>query len=288
MALRHPGQNVLDGPQRVRLRAFCPGFLDHGPFARSRDEGDFGMSSKVMLSVIVPTYNESENIIKLIQEIQKALEGAQIGEYEILVMDDGSPDGTAQLVNELGQGRVRAVDRSGRKKSLADAAFEGFSIAKGEVLAMMDADLSHPPSLLPELMHTIHAGANLAIASRYVQGGGTGDWPRHRVVISRMSGWAARLVTPVRDSGSGYILFRREVIDGVSLNPIGFKVGLEIIVKGRHQDRIVEVPYVWWDRKQGTSKLGFSVTLCYFGHLLMLIAERCKQKMRLIRTRMNP
>jgi len=146
------------------------------------------------------------------------------------------------------------VRRAG-KLGLASAVVAGFAAAKGDVLLVMDADLSHPPDVAPRLADAIGSGADLAVGSRYVAGGGTKDWPFRRRVVSRIACLMGNALVPVRDSTSGFFAIRRSVIDGVTLNPIGFKIGFEVMARGRYK-KAVEVPYVFRDRELGKSKFG--------------------------------
>lgn len=173
-----------------------------------------------------------------------------------MVVDDGSPDGTADIAAGLNKKDhpVRVVRRSG-KLGLASAVVAGFGAAKGDVLLVMDADLSHPPAVAPQLVDAIANGADLAVGSRYVKGGGAKDWPLRRRVVSRVACLMGNVLVPVRDSTSGFFAMRRSVIEGVKLNPIGFKIGFEVMARGRYK-KAVEVPYVFRDRELGKSKFG--------------------------------
>lgn len=224
-----------------------------------------------MLSVIIPTYNERKNVVSLTMEVQNALSSGGITDYEILFMDDDSPDGTAAVITALKDPRVRVVNRRGRPRGLAYAVIDGFREGRGEIFAVMDADLSHPPKVLPALVRAVMDGAEIAVGSRYVKGGGVYNWPWKRRFVSRVACLMARPVTPVRDSTSGFFAIRRSAIEGVTLNPYGFKIGLEVFVCARHQGKIQEVPYVFTDRREGTSKLGGMIMWLYLkqlGHLL--------------------
>ena len=149
---------------------------------------------------------------------------------------------------------MRVVRRAG-KAGLASAVVAGFAAAKGDTLLVMDADLSHPPEVVPDLLRTLEEGADLAVGSRYVAGGGTEDWPVRRRVVSRVACLMGQALVPVRDSTSGFFAVRRGVIDGVKLNPIGFKIGFEVMARGRYK-KAVEVPYTFRDRELGKSKFG--------------------------------
>ncbi|RLF09141.1 MAG: glycosyltransferase family 2 protein [Thermoprotei archaeon] len=227
------------------------------------------------LSVIVPTYNERENIEALIERVEEALKGAR---FELIVVDDNSPDGTAEAALKAGEryGNVRVLRRP-CKLGLGSAVMEGASAAKARVLAVLDADLQHPPELLPVMLSKMKEGYDLVVASRFVDGGGVEGWSAWR----RLASWAARILARLalprarllKDSMSGYFMFRREVLEGVELRPRGFKVLLELLVKGRWS-RLVEVPYVFKPRLKGRSKLGFNEVVAYLKHVLELSGYR--------------
>ena len=205
-----------------------------------------------MLSVVVPTYNEAGSLPKLAERLHAALVGV---DWELVVVDDGSPDGTAEVAAALAPRiPVRVVRRAG-KAGLASAVVAGFEAARGDVLLVMDADLSHPPEVVPALLDAIEHGADLAVGSRYVNGGGVMDWPLKRRAVSRVACLMGNLLVPVRDATSGFFALRHAVIDGVRLNPIGFKIGFEVIARGRYK-KVVEVPYTFRDRELGSSKFG--------------------------------
>lgn len=205
-----------------------------------------------MLSVVVPTYNEAGSVPKLAERLHAAL-GAR--DWELVIVDDGSPDGTADIAAALAPRIPTNVVRRAGKGGLASAVIGGFAAARGDVLVVMDADLSHPPELVPALLSAIEDGADLAVGSRYVAGGGVEDWPMKRQIVSRVACLMGSALVPVRDATSGFFALRRSVIDGVTLNPIGFKIGFEVIARGRYRT-VVEVPYTFRDRELGASKFG--------------------------------
>jgi len=205
-----------------------------------------------VISIIIPTYNESGSLPTLVQRLGSALGGR---DWELIVVDDGSPDGTADLAAAMAPRLpVRVVRRPG-KLGLASAVLDGFRDAKGDILVCMDADLSHPPEVVPHLVDALTDGADLAVGSRYVAGGGVEDWPLKRRIVSRVACLMGNALVPVHDATSGFFALRRPVIDGVQLNPIGFKIGFEVIARGRY-GRVVEVPYTFRDREHGSSKFG--------------------------------
>jgi dolichol-phosphate mannosyltransferase len=205
-----------------------------------------------MLSVVVPTYNEAGSVTRLAERLHAALSAR---EWELVIVDDGSPDGTADVAAALAPRIPVNVVRRGGKGGLASAVVAGFAAARGDVLVVMDADLSHPPETVPALVDAIERGAELAVGSRYVKGGGVEDWPLKRRMVSRAACLMGNVLVPVRDATSGFFALRRSVIDGVKLNPIGFKIGFEVIARGRYK-RAVEVPYTFRDRELGASKFG--------------------------------
>ena len=205
-----------------------------------------------MLSVVVPTYNEAGSVPKLAERLHAAL-GAR--DWELVIVDDGSPDGTADIAAALAPRIPTNVVRRAGKGGLASAVIAGFAAARGEILVVMDADLSHPPEVVPALLSAIEDGADLAVGSRYIAGGGVEDWPMRRQIVSRVACLMGSVLVPVRDATSGFFALRRSVIDGVKLNPIGFKIGFEVIARGRYRS-VVEVPYTFRDRELGASKFG--------------------------------
>lgn len=227
-----------------------------------------------MISVVIPTYNESKNIPELLSAIDRVFAHAGISDYEVLVMDDNSPDGTAKLVTDLEIPKMRSVNRRGKPRGLAPAVMDGFREAKGDILCVMDADMSHPPEVLPQLAEAMKQGSVIAVGSRYVKGGGMKDWPFKRQLASRVACWMATLVAPVRDSTSGFFMVRRSALEGVELKPEGFKIGLEVFAKANHGGKIREVPYVFRDRTRGSSKLGGMVIGQFFSQLWRLWTGR--------------
>jgi dolichol-phosphate mannosyltransferase len=230
---------------------------------------------KDKISIIIPTYNEKENIRKIIPEIDKNMDDY---DYEILVVDDDSPDGTWKTAEKMSKEypAVKVIRRKD-ERGLSSAVIKGFKMAKGDILCVIDADLSHPPSKLPEVIKPIIEGVGeMVIASRYTEGGGTEGWPAKRRMISKSATLLARFVTSVKDPMSGFIALKKEVIKGVKLNPIGYKIGLEIIARGNYKN-IVEVPFIFKDRKYGESKLKGTVMREYISHLFSLLFARNSQ-----------
>lgn len=220
------------------------------------------------VSIIVPTYNERENLEILMKRIASSLRDK---EYEVIVVDDNSPDGTWKLAQELAQFYPIKLIKREERRGLASAVVDGFSHAAGHCFVVMDADLQHPPEVIPRLIEAIENGADLAIASRYVEGGGVKGWPFFRRLVSRGATFLARLfLTNIKDPMSGFFALRREVIEGADLRPEGYKILLEIVVKGKYS-RVVEIPYVFEPRKLGQSKLKKKQYVEYLKHLISLM-----------------
>ena len=205
-----------------------------------------------VISVIVPTYNEAGSLPPLVDRLASAMAGHT---WELVVVDDGSPDGTADVAARLSATHPVWVVRRAGKAGLASAVIAGFNESRGDILVVMDADLSHPPETVPALVKAIEDGADLAVGSRYIKGGATMDWPLRRRVVSRIACLLGNVFVPVRDATSGFFALRRTAIDSVHLNAIGFKIGFEVIARAKTKT-IVEVPYTFRDRELGASKFG--------------------------------
>ena len=232
--------------------------------------------SALVDSVIVPTYNEAASLPLLVGRLAPAMRDR---EWELVVVDDGSPDGTADVAEKLGATHpVRVLRRPG-KAGLASAVIAGMKEARGDVLVVMDADLSHPPEIVPDLLAVIDAGVDLAVGSRYVSGGATLDWPLRRRVVSRVACLLGNTLVPVRDATSGFFAVRRSAIDGVRLNAIGFKIGFEVIARANAR-RIVEVPYTFRDRELGASKFGRREIGQYLLQLGIVARDKVRGRLR--------
>jgi dolichol-phosphate mannosyltransferase len=193
--------------------------------------------------------------------------------WELIIVDDGSPDGTADLAESYADAHPVKVVRRPGKAGLASAVLAGFAQARGDILLVMDADLSHPPEAVPRLAAAIEDGADLAVGSRYVKGGGTEDWPLKRRVVSRAACLMGNVLVPIRDCTSGFFAIRKSALDGVKLNPIGFKIGFEVMARAHYREA-VEVPYVFRDRELGKSKFGRREILQYLVQLGQVARDR--------------
>jgi dolichol-phosphate mannosyltransferase len=213
--------------------------------------------------IIIPTYNERENIVLLIPEIRKHVENAHI-----LVVDDSSPDGTSQCVKELAKAidGIFVLDRA-KKEGLGRAYMSGFKWAlerEYEFIFEMDADFSHDPKYLPDFIKAVQ-NADLVIGSRYISGVNVINWPMGRLLLSYFGNCAARIMAgiPVKDCTGGFKCFRRTALESINLKSIGssgysfqVEVNFHVWKKGL---RIVEIPIVFTDRQRGTSKMSTKI-----------------------------
>ena len=235
----------------------------------ARDRNHDYVTHSYAVSVVIPTYNEAGGIENLIAALSAVFSKAGI-DGEIVIVDDNSPDGTGAIVDSLAaRYPCRCVHRAG-KLGLASAVIDGWKTCASPILGVMDADFSHDIQIMPQLIASITSGGfQLAIGSRYVRGGGITNWPWRRRVTSKVAIMLAQPLTPVKDITSGYLFFRREVIDGVELDPIGFKIGLEVVMKGKYE-KVKEIPYVFTDRTHGESKLNSGEIVNYLKQLSKL------------------
>jgi dolichol-phosphate mannosyltransferase len=217
----------------------------------------------MLISLIIPTYNEAENIPIIIDKIFKILKENSL-DGEVIIVDDDSPDGTWEIADNLKTLYNIKVLRRLDKRGLSSAVIDGFKIAGGDILGVMDADMSHPPEKIPELLEPILSNkSDFVIGSRYVEGARIENWPLGRKVSSRIAALALRGLTRVRDPMSGFFFFRKGAIEGIELSAKGFKIGLQIIVMGKYNNA-TEVPISFRDRRHGHSKLDFRVVLYDF------------------------
>ncbi len=231
------------------------------------------VSGKPSLSIIVPTFQEAENLPELIERIERVCDAHGL-KAELLIMDDDSRDGTEELIAALQKPWVRLVVRR-ENRGLSAAVLDGFRLAQHEVLLVMDADLSHPPEKIPELLDALCAGADFVIGSRYVAGGTTDeDWGLLRWLNSKAATLLARPFTSAKDPMSGFFALRRDTLArAASLNPIGYKIGLEILVKCGCRD-VREAPIHFSQRRRGKSKLSLREQLRYLQHLRRLAVHK--------------
>ena len=224
---------------------------------------------KRKFALVIPTLNEAGNIQPLLYRIHAALEPLPIT-YDIVIVDDGSVDGTQEIAARFAEqdSRVKLLVRH-NQKGLAGAVVHGWQHSDADWLGVMDADLQHPPEVLPALLSALEAGADIAIGSRYLRQTRVDGWNPFRQAVSRLSTWVTlpfQRKVRVKDPMSGFFVLRRECIAGVNLQPQGFKILLEILVRGRIKSA-VEVPFQFGLRHAGRSKADVSVALHYFSLL---------------------
>lgn len=230
-------------------------------------------AAQLELSVIVPTYNERDNVDELIRRLHRCLAGC---EWEVIFVDDDSSDGTADAVRHHAREnpRVRCLQRIGRR-GLSSACVEGCLASSAPCLAVMDADLQHDETLLPRMLDTLQRGeADVVIGTRYAHGGGIGDWDSSRAWMSRFATRLARTVVPAElsDPMSGFFALRREAFDGAvrDLSAIGFKILLDLLASSPERLTVRELPYRFRQRQAGESKLDSQAVWEY----VMLLADK--------------
>ncbi len=226
------------------------------------------------ISIVVPTFSEADNLAELYARISAAL-GAE--SWELIVVDDDSPDGTADLVRGLANRdqRVRCIHRIGRR-GLATAVIEGALSSSAPFVAVMDADLQHDETLLPVMLNELRSRElDIVVGSRYVAGGGTGDWEEGRRRISRVAGRLARGLVPesLNDPRSGFFAVRSEALRGAArgLSGYGYKILLDLFVSSDRPLRFAEIPYTFKPRLRGESKLD---SLVAWEYLMLLVDKR--------------
>jgi len=220
------------------------------------------------LSIVIPTYNEKENIQELIKKIQKEFKENKIN-GEIIIVDDNSPDGTGKILEELKkkQKNIKIIHRK-EKLGLSSAVLEGWKIAKGEILGVMDADLSHPAEKIKELFYAIKKEeADFTIGSRYIKGGKIKGWNFKRKLMSKTATLLAKPFTKIKDPMSGFFMIKKDCITNKKINPKGFKILLELIIKADYK-KIKEIPITFADRTKGKSKAGSKEIIYYLKNLV--------------------
>ena len=214
------------------------------------------------VSIIIPTLNEEENIVPLVAQITECA----VLFREILFVDDHSTDATREKIRALqGSQPIRLIEQDGADIGLASAIMSGARAAEGEILLVMDADLSHPPERIKDLLAPLFAGsADLVVGSRYVKGGSTPGWPMWRRIMSRAGAALAYPLTGLHDSMCGFFAIGRSRLLELAPHTSGFKIVFETIVRGGGTLRLQEIPIAFRDRARGKSKMSFSVALRFF------------------------
>jgi len=234
------------------------------------------------VSVIVPTYQEVGNIPELTQRVFRAVGRAGF-KAEMIIVDDDSQDGTEIVCAEMAtQYPLRLITRK-HERGLATAVLHGIRHSAGEIIVVMDADLSHPPEEIQTLVQKVREGADFVVGSRYIHGGSTdAQWGLLRWFNSKVATLLARGLTSIKDPMAGYFAFPRRVLNGIPpLSPVGYKIGLEILTKGRCH-KVIEVPIAFAERQSGKSKLTLRQQLLYLRHLRRLYRFRFPQAVEIL------
>ena len=224
--------------------------------------------TKSQVSIIIPTFNESENICNILKSIKEYLPKIDI---EAIVVDDNSPDGTGKIVEEYMKtmknmaGYSISIIHRKAKNGLGSAILAGLRNSNGETVVVMDSDLSHPPKIIPKMLDMIkQTQCDIVVASRYVKGGAIRDWPFKRKLLSKIATKIAKkgLGVTADDPMSGFFAFRKKITEGLKFDAIGYKILLEMLVKTKGV-KVEEIPYTFTDRQFGSSKLSASIAWDY-------------------------
>jgi len=228
------------------------------------------ISENNQISIIIPTYNESQNIIQILKSIKDNL--PKNFTTQAIVVDDNSPDGTGKIVEDylknlkkITNYTIEIIHRKA-KDGLGSAIMKGIQQAKGDMIVVMDGDFSHPPQIIPKLIESIKKyQCDIAIASRYIKGGKIQGWSAKRKLMSKFATLIAKkgLGIDTKDPMSGFFAFKRNIIKELNIDAIGYKILLEILVKTKGV-RIKEIPYTFQDRELGNSKLDMKTIVDYF------------------------
>lgn len=236
-----------------------------------------GAHSVLKLALVVPTLNEQGNIGRLIDRARAALDAETIP-FEIIVVDDDSRDGTAAVVSAMAvkDPRLHLIVRKG-ERGLSGAVLDGWRQSDADVLGVIDADLQHPPELLPRLYEAVAAGRDLAIGSRYTAGGGIGDWNAIRKLLSSAAVWATwplqKRGARAHDPMSGFFMVRRDCVEKIPFQRSGFKLLLDVLISSRIRS-VQEIPFDFGLRTSGESKANLKVGWDYAKLLVRLYARK--------------
>lgn len=230
------------------------------------------------ISVVVPSYNEKDNVGKLVEQVDNALEGI---DHEIIFVDD-STDDTPAVIEEIMKSNagVRLKHRD-TEKGLATAVILGFKMAEGDYLAVMDADLQHPPAILRSMYAAMESGCDFCIPSRFIPGGSDGGLNLYRKFVSGVARYIGKILLPclrkITDPTSGLFMFKREAIADADMRPIGWKIMVEVLATATYGS-VIEIPYCFQDRTAGESKLSGKVTMEYLKQVFELMRRGKKQR----------
>lgn len=236
----------------------------------------YTLGNSPQVSVIIPTFNESKNILNFLTSVGRNLAG--IVSSEIIVVDDNSPDGTGKIVQDYiknnGKNPLQKIDIINRigKKGLSSAILDGIKQAKGNMIVVLDSDFSHPPQIIQKLIDTLkNSQCDLVIASRYIKGGAVHGWPFKRKLMSKIGTKFVKRVLGIKNSDplSGFFAFKRRIIEGINFDAIGYKMLLEILVKTKGVS-VKEIPYTFKNRQLGSSKLTTSTVVDYLNSVWKL------------------
>lgn len=232
-------------------------------------------SGEILFSLIIPTFNEKKNIGPLLEQLDALLRPHFGDQFELIVVDDDSPDRTWEAAEALSPSisALRVIRRQG-EKGLSTAVIRGWQAARGQILGVMDADLQHPPEVNLDLLRQMKRGADIAVASRNVAGGGVSTWSMARRILSRGAQLIGLLFLPevfgrLSDPMSGYFMVRRSAICSIALDPLGYKILIEVMTRGSAR-WVAEVPYVFRERVEGDSKVTWKLYIEYLHHLIRL------------------
>ncbi len=222
------------------------------------------------VSIIIPTYNESQNIINILKSIGSNLPKNLL--TQAIIVDDNSPDGTGKIVEDymknlkkMANYTIEVIHRKA-KDGLGSAILNGIQHAKGDTIVVMDSDFSHPPQIIPKLIESVKKYQfDIAVASRYIKGGNIQGWSLKRKIMSKFATLIAKkgLGIDAKDPMSGFFAFKKNILNGLNIDAIGYKILLEILVKTKNVT-ITEIPYTFQDREFGSSKLNYKTILDYY------------------------
>ena len=231
---------------------------------------NYEQKMKEQISIIIPTYNESQNIINILKSIGSNLPKNLL--TQAIIVDDNSPDGTGKIVEDYLKNLKKMADYTieiihrKAKDGLGSAILNGIQHAKGDTIVVMDSDFSHPPQIIPKLIDSVKKYKfDIAVASRYIKGGNIKGWSFKRKIMSKFATLIAKkgLGIDAKDPMSGFFAFKKNILNGLNIDAIGYKILLEILVKTKNVT-ITEIPYTFQDRELGSSKLNLKIILDYY------------------------
>ena len=230
------------------------------------------------ISIVVPTFNEAENVGNLANQISYALRGI---EYELIFVDDSDDDTPEAIRKVMAEDPNVRMEHRESEKGLATAVLKGFSLAGGDYIAVMDADLQHPPAILRSMYAVMETGVDFCIPSRFIPGGSDGGLGPYRKLVSGVARYIGKIALPslrkITDPTSGLFMFRKQVIEGADLRPIGWKIMVEVLAMGTYKT-VVEIPYKFQARPAGESKLSSKVTIEYLKQVFCLMKRGKNQR----------